>query len=620
MTEQHYQDLIPFYIANTLSVGEKRALEIHLRDCATCRSMVDEWRMVADTVWRETDVKVGQLPPLSARVRQQAQARRNPNGNVPQPISTEQAIPVHARPAPRQAKPNPVSRFRVPLTAVAGFIGFFLFAGILIMMNAPPDDSQLTDVLELSSVPTLQGTQVVDNFAGPGQTIPGIMDTPENQTMVPVASRTPTFTPSPTYTPSPFASPNGTTPAFGGGGSLTGACLATNATGFDIEIREFPAANSDLMGVMRSGEAREIRIWDGGSWLQLRYGAWVMSSDVILSGDCSTLMTATPLIPSNSTTIPGVPSCVATNISGQTIPTYRFPDVDSGESFWIMPDEQRPVLVQFGTDWIELYYGDWVQREFVSLSGENCNLWNATPTFPPPATTTPAPPPEGPYVVVDAPGAILRMGPSLDFWAAGSLDWDENLALPVKSMLTINTINWYEVTTPDGRSGWVEGVFVRVENNGGSIPVATSIPSTWTPSPAPFPEGPYAIVDQPNAVLRYGPSQTYTIVANLSVDERVPHRVISMITDSGLLWWEIITVDGQRGWVRDVFVRIDNPMNIEIPFATSFPPTWTPSPTRGATSTFTPTPTPFSQQPTHEPWAHTTTVLEHGCGGQVGRN
>ncbi|MBI5958588.1 MAG: zf-HC2 domain-containing protein, partial [Chloroflexi bacterium] len=40
-------DLIPYYIAGTVSRSKAAALEQHLARCESCRQAVEEWRQVA---------------------------------------------------------------------------------------------------------------------------------------------------------------------------------------------------------------------------------------------------------------------------------------------------------------------------------------------------------------------------------------------------------------------------------------------------------------------------------------------------------------------------------------------------------------------------------------------
>ncbi len=59
---EQWQDLIPYYVAGSLSQTDAAALERHVEFCALCRKALDEWRVIGriinlgliekDRVWR----------------------------------------------------------------------------------------------------------------------------------------------------------------------------------------------------------------------------------------------------------------------------------------------------------------------------------------------------------------------------------------------------------------------------------------------------------------------------------------------------------------------------------------------------------------------------------------
>ncbi len=95
MSHKSWEDLIPFYVAQTLPLSDAAALERHLAHCPDCRQSVDEWRAIAATVRAEANRRASRLPPLSPRV-----------SATPQAISANGAgqavhvLPVHPRRQP----------------------------------------------------------------------------------------------------------------------------------------------------------------------------------------------------------------------------------------------------------------------------------------------------------------------------------------------------------------------------------------------------------------------------------------------------------------------------------------------------------------------------------------
>src|SRR5262245_14987269 len=66
---EQWEDLIPFYVAQTLAPYEVTALERHLNTCATCQTSVREWSYLATAVREEAARQARELPPLSAAIR-----------------------------------------------------------------------------------------------------------------------------------------------------------------------------------------------------------------------------------------------------------------------------------------------------------------------------------------------------------------------------------------------------------------------------------------------------------------------------------------------------------------------------------------------------------------------
>lgn len=73
---KQWEDLIPFYIAQTLPRQEAAALEQHLAGCDVCRRSMDEWRAIATAVRTQAASQLRDLPPLMLPLSRAASGRR----------------------------------------------------------------------------------------------------------------------------------------------------------------------------------------------------------------------------------------------------------------------------------------------------------------------------------------------------------------------------------------------------------------------------------------------------------------------------------------------------------------------------------------------------------------
>jgi hypothetical protein len=78
---KQWEDLIPFYIAQTLPRPEAAALEQHLAGCDLCQRSLEEWRAIAAAVRMQAASQLRDLPPLNlplSRAQVASQRRRDP--------------------------------------------------------------------------------------------------------------------------------------------------------------------------------------------------------------------------------------------------------------------------------------------------------------------------------------------------------------------------------------------------------------------------------------------------------------------------------------------------------------------------------------------------------------
>ncbi len=146
MHNKQWEDLIPFYIAQTLSRAETRSFEQHAATCETCVQAIDDWRSIASAVRTEAASHMRDLPPLSPHLQALMRAEQHAGDSYPA------LIPLN--------KPRVVAaRFSIPVTLVATITTVLLFGVLLVYLtlrDAPPDSDQAAPVIvaEKTATPT----------------------------------------------------------------------------------------------------------------------------------------------------------------------------------------------------------------------------------------------------------------------------------------------------------------------------------------------------------------------------------------------------------------------------------------------------------------------------------
>ncbi|MFW5709117.1 MAG: anti-sigma factor family protein [Chloroflexota bacterium] len=73
---KHWQEEIPFYVAESLDSASARALEDHLAQCKHCRQYLAEWQLIAEAVHMQGSEWSRGLPPLAQHVRETIRERQ----------------------------------------------------------------------------------------------------------------------------------------------------------------------------------------------------------------------------------------------------------------------------------------------------------------------------------------------------------------------------------------------------------------------------------------------------------------------------------------------------------------------------------------------------------------
>lgn len=307
MQPDKFRDLIPFYVARTLSQPDQREFEARLAVDEVLRHEVEEWRTIAAAVWREADTVARKVPPLSPEIYQRLAYR----GSAPQ-STYPAASPVE--PTLRQPRIRPGRATMVPLTLVAGLVLAFLFGAMLVLLainaNNRPEPINIAQAGTgtpgdggFGAAPSSTATEVaaVSTDFGIIQASPGVLvpptDTPAPQpTQAPaVASQevpatlenmsliVPTQAVMPVITPAP------------------GECLVINAGSQPVNVYEAARADSSLVVTMIPGGQYRSLVQSMDGWYEVFIApgnvGWVFAQDVTAAGDCLTLpvASATPM-------------------------------------------------------------------------------------------------------------------------------------------------------------------------------------------------------------------------------------------------------------------------------------------------------------------------------------
>ncbi|MEM9953151.1 MAG: SH3 domain-containing protein [Chloroflexota bacterium] len=424
MNHQAWQDLIPFYVAQTLSAEELRQFEAHLVGCETCQQEIDEWRTIASAVWRDTETIARTLPPLSPKVYEQLQQRKQIL--LPEATHTDSAsVPTNVRQLPRQ-------RSRVPLTLVAGIVVAVLFGGLLMMLalRQPQQDDDSEVIVLNSSVTPLSDSPAVNIIATVTQrpTDMGIIPTMAVDTSTPSVSLFATNTDVPPVLDPPPELPTDD-PSIASMAILeTDVPEASfNPTVFPTPIPPTPTETPDMSFVAPLGSGPHI--------------------------------TLTPDVVDNL----GRPLCELFNPTNAPIELYEHPDRNSQIVTVLVPDDLMRVVGRSNTGWylIEAVSGGrgWLQQSFAYVRG-NCDDSVPSVTVQPTATRILATTtlqaigtPNFERVVVSASFADLYAEPSFDSAVIGVADRDDEF--PVFGYQGTGTNRWVNVQLPDGSSAWV---------------------------------------------------------------------------------------------------------------------------------------------------------------------
>jgi hypothetical protein len=204
MLHKEWEDLIPFYVNQTLPDHQALELAQHLAHCGTCQKALDDWRNIVGALYSAADEWSRDLPPLSIEVRAKI------SGAVPANV-------VRMPPPPKQrfTQPLPPRRKRasfplLPFVAAAAVAVIVFGAIFAVGMRGFLDSRVEQDPTQQVAVNWQTNTPRPEETLSPSHTPTTSLPIPHRTSvqqivptnMPPSATNTPTVTPFvPTDTP-----------------------------------------------------------------------------------------------------------------------------------------------------------------------------------------------------------------------------------------------------------------------------------------------------------------------------------------------------------------------------------------------------------------------------------
>ncbi len=568
MDKQVWTEQIPFYLNGTLNEHDRQAFEHALRDNPAWQREIDEWRTLADAVYRDAAAHSKRLPPISAQLREAiagGQSAQMPppnyNNGTGAGAGTQQLIPLPPRQSTGATMPprsagrgnRRVTNAVGAMVTIAAAVAVLIAAGILLMTVTEPDAELTPDAV--AALGTEAETETEAFGAPQSQSTP-------TRFALPVTTATLTPIPPTAIVPptdpqqAPFVPPTNTiVPGVGGGGG--------DGTG--------EAGSAQL--------APQNPIGSGG-------GGNIPEAEVFTTPE--------PPIESEALQQQSVPNpaiaargnCYVERPLGTTpIPIFRFADVNSdvigtmqtGQQLdtWVNSPQGDSVFYQVFLPTSSIRLG-WVDGALVDVYGPDgsagcTNITQPTPTNPAFPGNLPTPFPDGDTTcrVSSATGSsvpVYRI-PSTSTSIVGSLSLGD---LYVAREFYTGQPGWYRVIVPGVGFGYLQGSSVNTNGTCNALPQSSTYEEpTVAPSSTTTPLIPTITVPPCRVVgvvgssvaLRGSPSQLGDVIGTLTSDDVAERQfdVARQTTDG--LWYDVYTFENgvvqMGGWVLAGDILLD---------------------------------------------------------------
>lgn len=391
----HWEELVPFYVADTLSAEEKAAFEMHMAGDPNLQRSVQEWRMIASAVWEDAEkhTRSQSLPPLSVKVKAHIQTnQRSSNGR--QPDNDALTMTLYARSTGQTRRSQSTSA--LPLTLAAVFVMTFLFGGLLIYLavTSSSDNEEPTVAMlntqEGSGSYGANGDSSITVTATPQATRDDLGFLPTPLPASPNVDVALIGTPLPAAVTATVNSVVTITPV--------AECSVRNPLSSAIGIYVEPGYVHTVAGELASGETRRTSVLSENGWYQVMrpeggIEGWVDGEMVALVGSCSNLPQPTTTIPDDRV------YAIGTIIVEQT-PLLYYPAINAPIHHTLFRDEQVRVIAKTPDEqWYLVYPFDnvgqhWAEASTIQLNQRSTEIPLVATIPPPPAATathTPSP-------------------------------------------------------------------------------------------------------------------------------------------------------------------------------------------------------------------------------------
>lgn len=288
MMREDWQELLPFYVAGTLSEAGQRKLERYLEDSPECRAALAEWQIIGKAVRSQASQWARDLPPLSERVRASARAPKTQphmdavhadetvrTSAVRMPLDQPVPVVMPRHPARSVQRDRQAYRRSFPITLVASIAVMVVFGGLFLMFSRPVgDDPQFGAAGEATTTAVASSTPL---------TIPGTPTPQPESSLAQVTATQPVWM---TNTPVLLQ-------------QMMDECVVSSATDQPVQIYEAPDYESSITGRLDPGEAVRVNVVDSSGWYELirvpdGILGWVRAMEVTLAGECDQIPEPTP--------------------------------------------------------------------------------------------------------------------------------------------------------------------------------------------------------------------------------------------------------------------------------------------------------------------------------------
>lgn len=331
-----------------------------------------------------------------------------------------------------------------------------------------------------------------------------------------------------------------------------------------LNVRSGPSADFSVVDVVYQGQVLTMiaRTTDN-SWVFVRtpntVDGWVNAQFIVPSVPISTLpiigaITPTPTPLPTNTPVPGatpvnpianvaVVNTGALNVRSGPAPTFTIlTTVYQGDTLGMLGRNGDGSWIYIVTTTNVV---GWVNAKYVIPSTPIADLpivTAVTPTATPPPGVTPtaAPPTAVPSSAVVISGALnVRSGPGLSYARVDGLDYGNYVILMGRNL----DATWIQVSTPNGKQGWVNAKYIATTINLSTLPVTVQTGN--------------GIIVTGVLNVRSGPGPSYSVATSASYGANL--TLLGRTSDNR--WLKVRAPDWTEGWSNAAYIATSTDLN-----------------------------------------------------------